>query len=52
LVAGLATAPFSAAHFNQVSHYGLQVNILSLPVMSFLVAPSAVLAMMLMPFGA
>ncbi len=52
LVAGLATAPFSAAHFNQVSHYGLLANILSLPVMSFLVAPSAVLAMMLMPFGA
>ena len=52
LVAGLATAPFSAAHFNQVSHYGLLANILSLPVMGFLVAPSAVLAMMLMPFGA
>ena len=52
LVAGLATAPFSAAHFNQVSHYGLLVNILSLPVMSFLVASSAVLALMLMPFGA
>ena len=52
LVAGLATAPFSAAHFNQVSHYGLLANILSLPVMGFLVAPSAVLAMMFMPFGA
>ena len=52
LVAGLATAPFSAAHFNQVSHYGLLANILSLPVMGFLVVPSAVLAMMLMPFGA
>tara|TARA_E500000081_G_scaffold50666_1_gene53768 strand:+ start:1543 stop:2886 length:1344 start_codon:yes stop_codon:yes gene_type:complete len=52
LVAGLATAPFSAAHFNQVSHYGLLANILSLPVMGFLVAPSAVLTMMLMPFGA
>ena len=52
LVAGSATAPFSVVHFNQVSHYVLLANILSLPVMGFLVVPSAVLPMMLMPFGA
>ncbi len=52
LVMGLATVPFSAAHFNQFSHYGLPINILSLPVMGLLVVPSAVLAMALMPFGA
>ena len=52
LAAGLATAPFSSAHFNQVSHFGLLANIQSLLFMGFLVAPSSVLAVMLMPFGA
>ena len=52
LAAGLATAPFSAAHFNQVSHFGSLANIQSLLFMGFLVAPSSVLAVMMMPFGA
>lgn len=41
LVAGLATAPFAAAHFNQISHYGLIANLLSVPLMGLLVMPAA-----------
>ncbi|MGJ8623602.1 MAG: ComEC/Rec2 family competence protein [Yoonia sp.] len=51
LVAGLATAPFAAAHFNQFAHYGLIANLLSVPLMGVLVMPAAVLATCLAPFG-
>ena len=50
-VAGLATAPFAAAHFNQVPHYGLLANILSVPLMGAVIIPAAVLAALLTPFG-
>ena len=52
LIADLATAPIAAAHFNQIVHFGLLANILSVPVMGTLVAPGAILAVSLMPFGA
>ena len=51
-IAGLATGPIGAAYFNQVSHYGLLANILSVPVMGVLVAPGAIAAVALMPIGA
>lgn len=51
LVAGLATAPISAAHFNQISHFGLVANLLSVPVMGIVVMPCAVLAACLWPIG-
>jgi len=50
-VAGLATAPFAAAHFNIVSHYGLLANLAAVPVMGTLVMPLAVLAALLAPLG-
>lgn len=50
-VAGLATAPIAAAHFNQIAHYGLVANLLSVPLMGALVMPMAVLAGLLMPLG-
>ena len=50
-VAGLATAPFAAAHFNQMAHYGLIANVISVPIMGALVMPSAVLAACLAPIG-
>ncbi|TCP25389.1 competence protein ComEC [Rhodovulum adriaticum] len=50
-VAGAATAPFGAAHFNQVAQYGLLANLLSVPLMGALVMPAAVLAACLAPFG-
>ncbi len=50
-VAGAATAPFSAAHFNQIAHYGLLANMLALPVMSLIVMPAAILTTILWPIG-
>ncbi len=50
-VAGLATAPVAAAHFNRVSDYGLIANLLAVPVMGTLVMPMAVLAAVLWPLG-
>jgi competence protein ComEC len=50
-VAGMATAPFSAAHFNQTAHYGLMANLLSVPVMGSVVIPAAVVAALLWPLG-
>ena len=50
-VAAAATAPFAAAHFNQVSHFGLLANLLSVPLMGSIVMPAAVLAALLSPFG-
>ncbi|MEZ5769510.1 MAG: ComEC/Rec2 family competence protein [Paracoccaceae bacterium] len=50
-VAGLATAPFAAAHFNQVSYYGLVANTLAVPVMGAAVMPLAVLTALAAPFG-
>ena len=51
LIAGLATAPVAAAHFNAVAHYGLLANVLSVPLMGMLVMPAAVLSAALVPFG-
>lgn len=50
-VAGLATAPIGAAHFNALSHYGLLANLTSVPMMGTVVIPAAVLALVLAPFG-
>ncbi|WP_422050040.1 ComEC/Rec2 family competence protein [Shimia sp.] len=50
-VAGLATAPFAALHFNHVAHYGLLANVLSVPVMGLAVMPAAVVAAVLAPLG-
>ncbi len=51
VVAGAATAPFAAAHFNQMASYGLLANLLSVPVMGSVVIPFAVLAGLLWPLG-
>lgn len=50
-IAGVATAPFSAFHFNQLSQYGLIANVLAVPVMGLFVMPSAIIAGILAPFG-
>lgn len=51
LVAGAATAPFAAAHFNRVADYSILANMLSVPVMGSLVMPAAVAAAVLWPMG-
>jgi competence protein ComEC len=50
-IAGLATAPYGAAHFNQMAHYGLFANLISVPVMGFVVMPGAILGAVLWPIG-
>lgn len=50
-IAGAATAPIAAAHFNQVAQYGLLANVLSVPLMGVLVVPAGVLAFLLEPLG-
>jgi competence protein ComEC len=51
VVAGAATAPYAAAHFNRVSVYGLFANLLTVPVMGSLIIPAAVVAAILWPLG-
>jgi competence protein ComEC len=51
LVAGLATAPYSAFHFNRFADYSLVANLLAVPVTALWVMPFAVVAFILMPFG-
>lgn len=50
-VAGAATAPFAAAHFNRIADYGLIANLTSVPVMGMWVMPWAVAAGVLAPLG-
>jgi competence protein ComEC len=50
-VAGLATAPVAAAHFNRFADYGLIANLLSVPLMGLVVMPGAVIAAVLAPLG-
>lgn len=50
-VAGFATAPFAAAHFNQSAVYGLAANLIAVPLMGSVVAPAAVAAGVLAPVG-
>lgn len=51
VVAGAATAPFAAAHFNMIAAYGLPTNLLTVPVMGMVVIPAAVVSLLLWPFG-
>lgn len=51
LVAGTATAPFSAFHFNTVAQYGLIANLLAIPAMGVVVMPAAVLGIVAAPLG-
>ena len=50
-IAGAATAPFAAAHFNGYAGYGLPANLLAVPMMGAVVMPSAVVALCLAPLG-
>ena len=50
-VAGLATAPVAAAHFNRASGYGLVANLLAVPAMGTLVMPSLLAGAVLAPLG-
>lgn len=51
IVAGAATAPIAAAHFNRVPEYGLLANMLAVPLTGFLVMPAGVIAALLSLVG-
>lgn len=51
VVAGLATAPFAAFHFNRVAVYGVAANMMAMPIISFVIMPMAGLVLVTMPFG-
>ncbi|WP_284247204.1 ComEC/Rec2 family competence protein, partial [Methylobacterium haplocladii] len=51
LVAQIATAPFSTYHFQTVQPFGLVGNALTLPLVSLVVMPSAVIGILAYPFA-
>jgi competence protein ComEC len=51
VIAGFATAPYAAAHFNRYADYGLLANLLTVPVMGAVVMPAGAVAALLAPFG-
>ncbi len=51
LVAGLATAPYAAFHFNRFVDYGLAANLVAVPVMAMWIMPWAMAAFALLPLG-
>lgn len=51
LIAGLATGPFAAFHFNRVAVYGLIGNVAAMPLVSLVVMPAGLVAALTMPFG-
>lgn len=52
LIAGAATAPVAAMHFEQVAPYGLLGNILAMPLVTFVVMPLGLLSLLAIPLGA
>jgi competence protein ComEC len=51
LAAEIATAPFGLFHFQQMASFGILGNAITLPVVSFIVMPAALLGALAMPFG-
>lgn len=51
LAAGLATMPFAIYHFDRASPIGFVANLVATPIVTFLSAPAAALALLLAPFG-
>ena len=51
LIAGLATAPLAAFHFQRVAPLTLVANLAAMPVVGTIVMPMALAALILMPFG-
>ena len=51
VLATVATATLTLFHFGQVSLVSVFANLLAVPIAAFVVMPSALLAILLMPFG-
>jgi competence protein ComEC len=51
LLAGIATAPFGAFHFQTYNPFGVLGNMLALPFVSLIVMPAAMIGALLYPLG-
>ena len=51
LAAGCATMPYVGYHFHRLGPYGVIANVLAMPVVSVLVMPAGLLAILAIPFG-
>lgn len=51
VIAGIATAPFSIYHFNNISLFGMFANLIAIPATSLIIMPFGVLSLILMPFS-
>ena len=51
VVAGLATGPFAALHFNRIGQYGVLANMLAVPMMGLAVMPLLFIGLILWPIG-
>ncbi|MCH8167653.1 MAG: ComEC/Rec2 family competence protein [Proteobacteria bacterium] len=51
IIAGGATTPYAAYHFNRVTPYGLLANLAAVPAMGLMIAPAAIAAGVLAPLG-
>lgn len=51
LIAGSATALYGVWHFQRATPLGLPANLVAMPLVSLVAMPSAVLAMLALPFG-
>ncbi len=50
IVASTAIAPFAVFHFHRMTEYGLITNLLAAPIVSLLIMPMVLLALVAMPF--
>ena len=50
-VASVATLPFSIYHFNQVDYYTGLTNLISGPIIGFVIMPFVLISLLVMPFG-
>jgi competence protein ComEC len=51
LAAGCATMPYVGYHFHRLGPYGVIANVLAMPIVSVLVMPAGLLAILAIPFG-
>ena len=51
LAAGCATMPYVGYHFHRLGPYGVIANVLAMPIVSAIVMPAGLLAIVAIPFG-
>jgi competence protein ComEC len=51
VVAGFATTLYAAYHFHRLAPFGVVANLLAMPVVSLVVMPAGLLALLALPFG-